>query len=115
MRVIANGNQIYQLDKGRSVVIPVQANYPSLVVTDGYHFTKPVRLNYNKVNVQYLTVACVIDDDRLIAGLILTALFYGVGLTSGILLVQVLSFLPILYFLYLFYVNRRQFLKLRLA
>jgi hypothetical protein len=112
LRVIINGKAIYQLDKG-SVAIGLAKNRPSIVVTDGFHYTKPVLVVYKHVNTYYLQIECAISNDQMLAGLIVMVLSYAVGVISGILLMKIVSFLPILYFLYIYYINRKEFIRLR--
>lgn len=115
MRVVVNGNAIYQLEKERSIVIPLESNRPKLVVTDGFHYTQSLEVACNRITTYYLKVVCAIDDNLIAVGLLLLGLFYIVGLVSGILLLQCLSFLPIIYFLYYYYVNRKEFIKVKLV
>jgi hypothetical protein len=60
-------------------------------------------------------VDCAIDDNLIAAGFVLMALLYAAGLTSDILFLKLLSFLPVIYFLYEYYLNRKDFIQLRLA
>jgi hypothetical protein len=113
LRVVVNGSQIYYLDKKKPVVIPVTGKSPRFVASDGFHHTRPMQLLKVKKNVHYFKVGCVIEDDQLIAGLILLAIIYTMGFTSDILFIKLLSFLPIVYFLYRYYVNRKEFLQIR--
>lgn len=115
VRVVVNGNQIYQLDKEQSVVIPLEDSRPKLVVTDGFHYTHSLEVACHRITTYYLKIVCAIDDNLIAAGLVLWGLFYVVGLVSGILLLQALSFLPILYFLYYYYINREEFIKVKLV
>lgn len=115
VRVVVNGNQIYQLDKEQSVVIPLENNRPQLVVTDGFHYTHSLEVACQRITTYYLKIVCAIDDNLIAAGMVLMALFYIVGLVSGILLLQALSFLPIIYFLYYYYINREEFIKVKLV
>lgn len=107
--------QIYSLELGKPVLVSLSANYPIIVVTDGFHFTKPMQVNYGRHRSYHLSVNCIVDNDRLLAGTIITILFFLMGLTSGILLIRFLSFLPILYFLYLFYIDKKSYLQLKIA
>lgn len=115
VRAIVNGSAIYQLEKNRSVVIAFATNMSTLVVTDGFHYTKPLKIRHHSRQVNYFTVVCAIDDDRLLAGAIVTTLLFLVGLTSGILFIRLISFVPIIYFLYLYYINRNNFIQVKVA
>ena len=43
-RVIVNNTAIYPLLNTEPIVIPVEKDHPKIVVTDGFHFTKPLEL-----------------------------------------------------------------------
>jgi hypothetical protein len=113
VRVVVNGSHIYYLDKKKPVVIPVSGKSPKLVASDGFHHTRPMQLVNRKKNTHYFKVGCVIEDDQLVAGLIILAIVFLMGLTSDILFIKILSFVPVIYFLYRYYINRREFLQIR--
>jgi hypothetical protein len=113
LRVIVNGSAIYELQKGQQLAIALPANYPHIAVTNGFHYMEPLQIKYNHKRTLYIAITCTIDNDKLLAGCILTTLFFLAGLTSGIVFIRVISFLPILYFLYAYYLNRNSFIQLR--
>jgi hypothetical protein len=113
VRVIVNGTHIYALSREQPAVIMLPKNHSRIVVSDGYHFTKPVEVGFHHMHTHHFKVACAIDDNILAAGALLLVLFYMVGLVSDIFILKVLSFLPILYFLYLYYINRKEFIKIK--
>jgi len=100
------------LNDTRPVVVPVFANNPRLVITDGYHFTKPLKLVYQQLPVYCFKVVCAISDLQLIIGFIVLAISYLAGLFTGIIVLKVFSFLPLIYLLMFYYLNRKDFLKL---
>jgi hypothetical protein len=53
------------------------------------------------------------DDGQLIAGLSLTLFFFLVGLMTRWWIFPVISMAPIFYILFLYYINRKDFLSLR--
>lgn len=112
IRVIVNGHDIYPLRADEPVHIQVEANNPTLVISDGYHFTRPVELVYHHLHTYYFKVVCVIGDVQLLAAFLLVAVLYLAGFYTGFLVVQLLSFAPILYFLFFYYINRREFLQI---
>jgi hypothetical protein len=115
VRAIINGSSIYLLEKNRSVIVDVHSARSTIVVTNGYHYTKPFQVANQQQRVCHFTVVCAIDDDRLLAGTILTCLFFLIGLTSGIVLIKLLSFVPTIYFLYLYYINKKEFIQIKIA
>jgi hypothetical protein len=115
IRVIVNGSDIYQIDKGGAVVIGLTSDCPRIVVTNGFHFSPCFEVPYKKLQVNYLNVDCAIDDNLLAAGSFAMVLIYAIGLTSGLLLLKIGSFVPILYFLYMYYINRKNFIQIRIS
>ena len=83
------------------------------MASDGYHVTKPVEVVFYPKHTYYYRVVCLVDDNKLAAGAVVLVLFYLVGLTSDILVLKIASFLPLVYFLYFYYVNRRQFIQIQ--
>jgi hypothetical protein len=112
IRAVVNGKEIYQLLNTKPVVIPVPENNPKIVVTDGYHITKPLKLVYNDLPVYCFKVACAISDWQLLAGFLVLAVLYLTGMFTGIMPIKVFSFLPVIYLLLFYYLNRKEFLKL---
>ena len=112
IRVVVNGKEIYPLSNKRPVMITVMQNNPKVVITDGYHITKPVELVYHHLDTYYFKVICVIDNMQLLAGSFLLIVLYLVGIYSGLLIIKLSSFLPILYFLFYYYINRKDFLQI---
>jgi hypothetical protein len=72
-----------------------------------------VTYSYNRT--YYFQIVCGIQNDQLLVGGIIAAIVYMMGATSGMLLLQFLSLAPILYFLFLYYINRREFIQIRPA
>jgi cobalamin biosynthesis protein CobD/CbiB len=93
-------------------VVTVTENHPKLVVTDGYHITKPVELVYHHLNIYYFKVVCAIDDLQLFAGFLLLAILYLLGFFSGIFILKAFSFFPVIYFLIYYYINRKDFIQI---
>ena len=113
IRVIVNGVEIYPVKQGERLVISMESNNPKVVVTDGYHFTKPLELVYHHLHTYYFKIVCAIDDTQLLAGCCLLALFYLLGFATGFLVLKLLSLFPILYFLFLYYINRKEFIQIQ--
>ena len=113
IRVIINGVEIYPVKQGQRVVISLENNNPKVVVTDGYHFTKPLELVYHHLHTYYFKIVCAIDDTQLLAGCGVLVLFYLMGFVTGIFVLKILSLFPILYFLFLYYINRKEFIQIQ--
>lgn len=109
---MVNGKDIYPLNNTKPVVIPVSENNPRVVVTDGYHFTKPLKLVYNELPVYCFKVVCGISDGQLLTGALVWTGLYLSGFLTGLLVLKVLSFIPIIYLLFFYYLNRDKFLRL---
>jgi hypothetical protein len=109
---VVNGKEIYPLLNTKPVVIPIPENNPRIVVTDGYHITKPLKLVYNDLHIYCFKVACAISDGQLLAGFLVLTILYLTGMFTGIMPIKVFSFLPLIYLIMFYYLNRKDFLKL---
>lgn len=112
LRAIVNGVEIYPLLNTKPLVIQVAENNPRIVITDGYHITRPIKLIYKDMPVSCFKVACAINDLQLGVGFGVLCLLYLGGYFTGILIMKVFSFLPLIYLLMFYYLNRKDFLKL---
>jgi hypothetical protein len=112
IRAIVNGKEIYPLQDSTPVMLTVMENHPKVVVTDGYHFTQPVELVYHHLNTYYFKVVCVIDDLQLLAGSFLLIVLYLLGFYTDVFVLKLTSFLPIIYFLFYYYINRKDFIQI---
>lgn len=110
---MVNGMHIYSLQKGQPIVVTMPTNPARIVVTDGYHITGPVQITYLPQRKHYFTIACIIENDVLVGGGILMTLLFFMGLTSGLLVLQLISMSPIVYLLFLYYIKRKEFIQIR--
>jgi hypothetical protein len=112
IRAIVNGREIYPLLNTKPVVIPVMENNPRIVVTDGYHITRPIKVVYKDLHTYCFKVSCAISDRQLLFGFIVLAGLYLSGFYTGILALKVFSFLPAIYLMLFYYLNRKEFIRL---
>lgn len=106
--------QIYTLRKNSPVLITIPTSPSRIVVTDGFHITQPMVLKYSQ-QISYFNIVCAVDNDVLIGGLIFMLMFFAMGATSGVLVLQLFSMLPIMYILFLYYIRRKEFIQIRPA
>lgn len=112
IRVIVNNKEIYPLQTTEPVVIPVEKDNPRIVITDGFHFTKPLELNFKRPAYFNFDVVCAIDDLQLLAGSLILATLYMLGFLTGFFFLKLLSFGPIVWVLIYYYFNRKNFIRL---
>ncbi len=112
IRAIVNGKEIYPLLTTKPVAIPVMENNPRVVITDGYHITTPLKLVYKDIPVYCFMVVCAITDKQLLAGFFVLAVLYLSGLYTGLLVLKFFTFLPLIYLLFFYYLNRKEFIRL---
>jgi hypothetical protein len=115
VRIIIDGTAIYPLQKNKPVVIPLASNPSHVVVTDGFHCSKPLEVAFHHLPVYYFKISCAVDNNRLAAGIILSLLFFLAGFSSGILFLVLLSFAPFIFFLYRFYIKKQEFIQMKPA
>lgn len=112
IRAIVNGKEIYPLVNTKPVVIPVQENNPRIVITDGYHITAPLKLIYKELPAYCFNVECAITDQKLYLGFFVLVVLYLSGLYTGLLILKFFSFIPLIYLVMFYYLNRKEFIKL---
>ncbi|HET9431180.1 MAG TPA: hypothetical protein VFO70_08385 [Chitinophagaceae bacterium] len=112
VRIIVNNKEIYPLLNDKPVVIPVEHNYPRIVATDGYHYTQPLELKYTEPSYYRFKVSCAIDDLQLLGGGFVLVLLYLIGFFTDIFILKLLSFAPLIWFLVIYYVNRKKFIRI---
>jgi hypothetical protein len=115
IKVIINGTTIYPISSGEKLEISVAENNPKIIVTDGYHYTRPLELVFHQVHTYYFKVVCIIDNHQLAVGIAMIIICYLLGFATGFFVVKLFSFFPIVYFLFIYYINRKDFLQLRAA
>ena len=54
-----------------------------------------------------------ISDKELLGGFIVLAILYLTGLYTGFLILKVFSFLPVVYLIMFYYLNRKEFIRLK--
>jgi hypothetical protein len=113
VRVIVNNKEIYPLPNEDPVVIEVYDSHPRIVVTDGFHFTKPIDLTYKQPSYYHFKVICSIDDLQLLGNVFVLIVFYLLGFFTGNLVLKLLSFLPIFYLLFAYYIDRKSFIQIK--
>jgi len=113
VKVIVNNKEIYPLTNSDPVVIEVHDNHPRIVVTDGFHFTKPIELTYKQPSYYHFKVVCSIDDLQLLGNFFALAVFYLLGFFTGVFVLKLLSFLPIVYLLFAYYIDRKSFIQIK--
>ena|SRR5437868_9205206 len=110
--MVINGKYIYALVRNKPVVIDMPTNPSKVVITDGFHITKPITLSYTPNKKHYFTIGCAIEDGQLLFGFAIIIILYAMGATSGIIFLQILSMGPIFYFIFLYYVHRKEFIRI---
>ena len=114
LRVIVNDSYIYHLKPGDPLLLNIStAQQVTMVFTNGFHITPRLHIPCSSGKINRLFVGCLLEDEMLLAGFLLTALLFIIGAFSGLFLAQLLSFGPIVYGLYLFYIQRKTFLQVR--
>jgi len=115
LRVVVNNREIYPLLNTEPVVIAVEKDCPRIVITDGFHFTKPVELVFKEPSYFNFNVGCAIDDLHFYTAFSFLIILYLLGFFTGALAFKVLSFTPIIWLLSHYYLNRKEFIRIKQA
>lgn len=78
----------------------------------GYHYTTPLKLVYKELPAYCFKVVCAINDRQLAAGFLVLSVLYLSGIYTGLLVLKVFSFMPVIYLLFFYYLNRKEFIRL---
>jgi hypothetical protein len=113
LRAVVNNHDIYELETNVPVAIPCTDPVTTLVVSNGFHLSKPLRFPGNWKGVVTLEVDCEFDDVRLFYVVFLSLVLFGVGYATGYWQVKIIANLPALYFLYSFYIRKGKFIVIR--
>lgn len=111
--MIVDNKEIYPLSNTEPVIIEVQDSHPRIVVTDGFHFTRPIDLTYKQPSYYHFKVVCSIDDLQLLGNAFVLIVFYLLGFFTDSFVLKLLSFLPILYLLFAYYIDRDSFIQIK--
>src|SRR3982750_4262825 len=115
IKVIINGTNIYAITSDEKLEISLHENNPRIVVTDGYHYTRPLELVFHQVHTYYFRIVCIIDNHQLAVAIAMIIICYLLGFATGFFIIKLFSFFPIVYFLFFYYVNRKDFLQIQAA
>ena len=113
VQVIVNNRDIYPLLNDKPVLIEVDNNLIKIVVTDGFHFTKPIELKYTEPSFYHFKVVSPVNDLQLLGGAFIMIFLYLLGFVTGLLLIKLLSFAPIALLLIIYYLNRKSFIQVK--
>lgn len=113
VQVIVNNKEIYPLVNDKPVLIEADNDLVKIVVSDGFHFTKPIELKYSQPSFYHFKIVSPVNDLQLLGGAFIMFFFYLLGFITGILLMKLLSFVPIILLLVIYYVNRKSFIQIR--
>lgn len=112
MRVVLNGTTLYQLEPGKTLVIPLERNDARLVITDGFHISRPAKLHFTDADMAFFHVGCSLPDRVLVAGALVSVLFFALGGVTAQLVFKVFGALPPVYAILSFFLDRQGFIRL---
>lgn len=113
VKVIVNNKQIYPLLNDKPVLIEVEDNRTKIVVSDGFHFTRPIELSFSQPSFYYFKVESPVNDLQLLGGIFLTVFLFWLGLRTNFLIIQLMSFIPVSILLVLYYLKRKSFIVVK--
>ena len=113
VRVVVNNRDIYPLPWNQPVVVALDEENPEVVLTDGFHYSRPRQLHFDGPGYFNFEVVTPLSDWRIFKGGVVLSLFYIWATLTGFLLLKIASFLPIIVLLIHYYLNRRNFLQLK--
>lgn len=112
VRIVVNGTDIYELERNKPSVIDIQGPLCSITITDGFHHSKIFPLSFEKTSLHKLKVSTILDNGRLVFILLLTFILFILAFLNEIWFVKLVSFVPVILFLFFYYIKRRSFFLL---
>lgn len=109
---MVNGGHIYPLVRKKPIRVALPTNPARFVVTDGYHITPAVAVKYNPQKTTIIYIECIIKNDVLVGLLLFTLLLFAMGASSGLWVLFFLAMLPVMGFLFFFYIKKQSFIQL---
>ncbi len=76
LKAIVNGSIIYPLPDSKPVFISVTDDKPRIVITDGFHISKPLTLVFEDADVAGFKVVCVLNDRQCVNCFLFAGLSY---------------------------------------
>ncbi|MES1226717.1 MAG: hypothetical protein ABUT20_65185 [Bacteroidota bacterium] len=110
--MIVDGKDIYELKKGMPLVIEVFAETCSIILTDGFHHSNSLIINFNNSAVRRFKISSILDNQRIIFITAITIFFFILAFLNELFWLKIVSFLPLLLFLHLYYIKRNSFFLL---
>jgi hypothetical protein len=103
---------IVELNHQQPVVVPATQEITSVVISNGYHLSRELELRFEHNKTYLYQVTCTIDDARLVTGILLSLLLFGLYILIGLIGLIIAANLPILYMLGVFYLDKRNFIQI---
>ncbi len=111
-RIIVDGKDIYLLEKTTPEIIEINKPVCVVSITDGFHYSKPFYISFEKKDHYRLKVSSILDNQRLFFILIITGLLFLLAFLNELWWMKFISFIPVLLGLYLYYIRRSAFFLL---
>jgi len=113
VRVVVNNKIIYPLPWNKPVIVALDEDHPQIVLTDGFHFSKPRRLHFGQPGYFNFTVETALSDWRLFkTGVALSFLYLWATLSKFLYLKIACIVIPLVLLLVIYYLKRDSFLRM---
>ena len=113
VRVIVNETDIYELPEGVPLTLPCVTPITSVVIGNGFHFSRALVVTAQEEGAYVYTVDCIIDDINLVFMTIMTFVFFGFYIWTGLKGLLIAANIPPLYFVYAMYFMRKSFILIK--
>ena len=110
IRAIVNRSEIYELNEATPLVIPCNDRITTVVIGNGFHFSRTLEVNKQFQGTFFYQVDCIIDDVNLVYLTCLTIILFGMFLLTHMRGFMLVANFPVIYMLYVFYFQRKGFI-----
>jgi hypothetical protein len=96
IRVIIDDKTVYTVKGKKGIYTPIPTNQVNVQLNNGYHYAKPLQLNFARHHIIGLRVETYLSDGRLLGILVLTAALFLASFVEDAPILRWIANLPIL-------------------
>lgn len=93
------------------MIIPCTSSTLSMVMSNGFHFSRNVEIRYEPNATFLYQVESAIDNYRLITAICVAIFLFVMYVITDMRALMIIANIPVLYILYVFYFQRKNFIQ----
>ena len=110
LRIVVNDHDIYECKEQKPVVIADIKPGTFFKLSNGFHSSRKMTVNKNH-GMLFYEIGSYIDNIQLLAGIVLTVLFFLIYIFTGIRLFMIAANLPLVIMFFLLFIKKKDFIQ----